>query len=373
MSLISTEISALRSLDLKTVSVDDLKPQLSDLLVAALINRRELSGGMLWRARATEWGQRIDAINEIWYPPADKIRTFGRANNIGKPVFYCSDHPGTAVMETKGPRDGPFTIMACGLKDGGRPPIVIPLGLGRSLPQGKNQAGAQFTQSDLPPLLESRTGQLHDEAAELQAFLREEFTKIVPPGAEYLYKITVAISEMLLESQVKGGPPTDGLVYAPVSAAVGTNIVLSARAADELMYPLACWVVITTADKGVLYLFRSRTFRGDRGIEWEEPEEPQPFFAPERSDMRNIFEELKLEGLTQEQKDQILVQLTDSLLKRLVLRVYDKLTDKEQEEFDKLTDEGDAEKINSFLEKKIPEFEEIKNAEVNIPRQSRGL
>ncbi len=82
--------------------------------------------------------------------------------------------------------------------------------------------------------------------------------------------------------------------------------------------------------------------------------------------MRDLIKELGLgENLTQEDKDAIMVQLADSLLKRLVLRVYDRLNEKDQEEFDKLTEEGDAEKINSFLENKIPDLDEMRDGIVD--------
>lgn len=34
---------------------------------------------------------------ELWYP--QKVKNIGRANFIGKPVFYCSNDPGTAIFE----------------------------------------------------------------------------------------------------------------------------------------------------------------------------------------------------------------------------------------------------------------------------------
>ncbi len=81
--------------------------------------------------------------------------------------------------------------------------------------------------------------------------------------------------------------------------------------------------------------------------------------------MRDLIKELGLGGLTQEERDQIIVQLTDSLLKRMILRVYDKLGEADQKEFDRITAEGDAAKINSFLEKKIPDLNEIRDGELD--------
>ncbi len=80
--------------------------------------------------------------------------------------------------------------------------------------------------------------------------------------------------------------------------------------------------------------------------------------------MENIFKELGLERLTQEEKNQVLVQITDSLLKRLVIRVYDKLNETDQKEFERLADKNDVEGVNEFLAKKIPDFDEIRDEEL---------
>lgn len=79
---------------------------------------------------------------------------------------------------------------------------------------------------------------------------------------------------------------------------------------------------------------------------------------------QDVIKELGLEHLTQEEKDQVLVQLTDSLLKRLILRVYDKLAPEGQKEFDALAESGDGEKINDFLRKKVPDLDEIRDEEL---------
>ena len=81
--------------------------------------------------------------------------------------------------------------------------------------------------------------------------------------------------------------------------------------------------------------------------------------------MDDLITTLGLEKLTQEERDSVLVQITDSLLKRLILRVYDKLTEKEQEEFDRLAETKDQEKINAFLTAHVPDLDEIRDEELD--------
>ena len=78
----------------------------------------------------------------------------------------------------------------------------------------------------------------------------------------------------------------------------------------------------------------------------------------------DLLQQLNLKDFTEDEKNELLVQFGDSLLKRLMLRVYDKLTKEEQEEFNNLSDAGDTEKVNQFLESKIPDLDQVRDEEV---------
>ena len=78
----------------------------------------------------------------------------------------------------------------------------------------------------------------------------------------------------------------------------------------------------------------------------------------------DLVQELNLQDFTEEEKNQVLAQFADSLLKRLILRVYDKFSAEEQQEFDRLANGDDSEKVNQFLSEKIPDLDEIRNEEM---------
>ncbi|MEK9173357.1 MAG: DUF5663 domain-containing protein [Patescibacteria group bacterium] len=80
--------------------------------------------------------------------------------------------------------------------------------------------------------------------------------------------------------------------------------------------------------------------------------------------MNDIAKELGLENLNEEDRSKILIQITDSLLKRLVIRVYDRLTAEDQKEFDKLVEIGNAAKVDEFLRAKVSDLDEIRNEEM---------
>ncbi len=81
--------------------------------------------------------------------------------------------------------------------------------------------------------------------------------------------------------------------------------------------------------------------------------------------MDDIITQLGLESLSQEEQNEILSQFTDSLLKRLVVRVYDRLNDQDQATFDQVTESGDQAQVESFLKTKIPNLEEIREEETS--------
>lgn len=78
----------------------------------------------------------------------------------------------------------------------------------------------------------------------------------------------------------------------------------------------------------------------------------------------DLSKELGLENFTEEEKNELLAQFTESLLKRLVVRVYEKLNKEEQAEFDKLAEGGDSGKINEFLTEKVPDMNQVRDEEV---------
>lgn len=78
----------------------------------------------------------------------------------------------------------------------------------------------------------------------------------------------------------------------------------------------------------------------------------------------DLIKELELENFTAEEKNEILTQLTDSLLKRLMARVYGNLNPADQKEFEKLADAKDQAGIEKFLAGKIPDLDQIREEEL---------
>lgn len=78
----------------------------------------------------------------------------------------------------------------------------------------------------------------------------------------------------------------------------------------------------------------------------------------------DLNKELGLENFTEEEKNEVLAQLTDSLLKRLMARVYGNLSPEDQKAFEKLADSKDQLAIEKFLSEKVPNLDQIRNDEL---------
>ncbi len=71
-----------------------------------------------------------------------------------------------------------------------------------------------------------------------------------------------------------------------------------------------------------------------------------------------------LASLSEDEKKEVIAQIGESLMKRLIVRIYDHLTETDQKIFDELNETADPEKINDFLKTKIPDLESIRDEEL---------
>jgi|GEM_PF-2741135 len=144
------------------------------------------------------------SISDLWYPPAI-YTNIGRANLAGKPVFYCSDAPGTTIYEVR-PNVGDWitTLEVTVEKDD---LVLLPLGLIN--PEGK----AFELMSDL------------DFA--IHEFLELKFREAIPKGKEYLYFQTAYFVESFINNK-------DGVMYPSVGSHLkGWNIAFKPEFIDK--------------------------------------------------------------------------------------------------------------------------------------------
>ena len=74
---------------------------------------------------------------------------------------------------------------------------------------------------------------------------------------------------------------------------------------------------------------------------------------------QTILEELELTDLPEETQIKLLTQMTESVLKRITIRVLERLPEQDRIDLEKLQADGDLEKVNEFLKDKIPNYEQM--------------
>jgi len=78
----------------------------------------------------------------------------------------------------------------------------------------------------------------------------------------------------------------------------------------------------------------------------------------------NILKELGIDQLPQEKQEEVLAAMTEVLLKRIILRVLQGLSEAQRGEFEQLCAAGDQEKVNQFLAKNVPNYEAVIKEEI---------
>jgi len=73
----------------------------------------------------------------------------------------------------------------------------------------------------------------------------------------------------------------------------------------------------------------------------------------------NIIKEFGLEGLSKEKQDNILITITELLLKQIAIVVLEKLNDKDRKQFLEMQKTFSPEEIDNFLITKIENYEEL--------------
>lgn len=73
-----------------------------------------------------------------------------------------------------------------------------------------------------------------------------------------------------------------------------------------------------------------------------------------------LLKELGLENLPQEKQEELLIKMTEVLLKRIFARTTEKLSDADLEIYEKMANEKvEPEKMSEFLKEKIANYDEM--------------
>ena len=216
-------VRKLRALDLKVVTIDEIKEMLFPVFKGFHLNSPIIPPGhRLYRGRVIS--ARPTHLSELSYPQPEQIKFDQRVNRARQSMFYCTNSRRVPFFEL-GVGEGQHIVISHWLTAGelrlnnaGYSDTTFRnLASGRDTPRcGAGHGG------DSRPLMQEAINKLVAE------FLSAEFTRQVPPGEEHLYKITIAIAEKHLNSEM-----FDGLIYPSIPMkANADNLALWPGSAD---------------------------------------------------------------------------------------------------------------------------------------------
>ena len=82
--------------------------------------------------------------------------------------------------------------------------------------------------------------------------------------------------------------------------------------------------------------------------------------ASQQKISETLLDELGLTNLPQDKKDQLLIKMTEAILKRIFVETLEKLNEKDRETYEKMLDDGkEPEVVEAFLREKISNYDQM--------------
>lgn len=243
ITALKRELFQLDSIDRVSCDIDDLRRRMGRLFDGYTCLTRVIDSGAAFRARRNDTKPRFDHVSELWYPVSEHVKKLGRVNRVGQSMFYVSASHQTATLEMRPAVGDVITILRMKRKSRKEPLHVMELGVAeKQSVRGLPQTVRIVENTPFGRMHIQKRGVLEHNLA-MRSFLAGEFTRIVSPGQEHEFKMTIAIGEFLL-----GSDRIDGLEYPSIAGDVskwagGANMVLKPDRADQLFEAEECWMI----------------------------------------------------------------------------------------------------------------------------------
>jgi hypothetical protein len=230
-----------RNMDVRSLSVDQVTQRIGLIMDGyhTVVISVQLNG--LYRARKNIEGKPFETVSELWYPPAAAVRSRGRFNEVGVPVFYaCNRVPG-AVIEIQPQIGDLITVLVVKTKE----PFVelqcAHIGLERCLaPEiGPVQRGRMLQRNPRFQAMLDHYGLSQKWLAVDEFFSDMATARFQPEEAGDKYKITNAIARPLLRI-----PGVQALNYPSVASKLkNINLCMSPEVADQFFSASEAWMI----------------------------------------------------------------------------------------------------------------------------------
>jgi hypothetical protein len=179
--------------------------------------------------RAVPWQQRPSKINQLSYPPVDRVTRLGRVDRIGKPVFYCSRAPEAVFYELRA-KEGDLIALS-------EWEVVEPLWMHNLGFQEDALRRLEASDVAIRPRWNNPMPNEIKHNARLRQRISLAFTEDVQDGQEYKYKKSVAINELLFDDAGPLPKYPDGPRFSRAAGTVYPAMQLRGSADNVAMFP----------------------------------------------------------------------------------------------------------------------------------------
>jgi len=217
---IDQTILKIENADFKKLKIEDFEEYLTPLFRGYRVTAPRFEKGIyLYRGRICEKPQNI---KEISYPPSETIKSYGRANNVGESFFYAATARAVPFFELNIKKGQYLALSRWKTTD---KLLLNHIGFSKEC---KEYLSSNRTLDDIYDFVKS-TKARSDLNALVHDYLSFKFSKAVNFGEERYYKLTIAISRKLFESEI-----FSGLLYPTITMTGNAdNIVLKRNFVDQ--------------------------------------------------------------------------------------------------------------------------------------------
>jgi hypothetical protein len=224
------EITDFESLDLKELSIEQIKSKIHNIILGHLRITYKINPEGLTRGRKNLNNEIYYNKEDLWYPNWDEISKdkwkLNRCSDLGEKMFYASSETDTVICELQLEKDDYFTVGDFFTKARELNAIVQVIGI---IELAKFQEKFRVLFNDYYDILKKDSPEDYEKNILIDKFLSNQFQIIVNENESWKYKLTIAISKILLSN-----PETDGLLYPSISSnSKGANLALKTTIVDE--------------------------------------------------------------------------------------------------------------------------------------------
>ncbi len=269
------KLNKFRKMTLKDKSIFQIEKIIGKIILGHRRTLYTFNPSGLARARVNYDGAIFHNTKQVWYPdfneiPKDKWK-YRRCSTKGESVFYASTETDTVMIEMHPKNNTILTMVECIPKKGLLKAIVQVVGVPK-LTEARNDFKTIFDKHYERKKKESEEYYLKNLL--IDDFLNEHFTQDVSENEDYKYKISIAITRILMNA-----PDVVGIIYPSIAAkSKGANFVFKNEFVDaNLQIVKAGMYKITHVEKSSISVNlinnpKSLCTEGLGAISWKMPE-----------------------------------------------------------------------------------------------------